>query len=81
MNRRNFLRQISLTATAAVVAPIVLTQFTPPVIVAGIDPISKDALSTIVLKGRRTGRQWVILTGQKGMENFHKAVQEYAFNI
>jgi hypothetical protein len=80
MNRRNFLRKISLAATATVVAPVVLTRFTPPDVIAGTDPISKDALSTIILKGCRTGRQWVMLTGQKGMENFHEAVREHALN-
>ena len=41
MNRRNFLRQISLTATAAVVAPLVITK----VVTTGI--IERETISSV----------------------------------
>ena len=95
MDRRNFLRQISLVATAAVVAPLVVTKVIAEAPKTGLmaqiengniayyREFTQEDLAEMIheLNVRYDNeRRFVIRTRRQGMLNFHKAMQKAALN-
>lgn len=80
MDRRGFLRLFGYGAAAVATGTVLLHSvrkpYVPPRVTAGCDPAT-GKITTWFLKKRRGGRSFVLYTGKKGMEDFHKALYEY----
>ena len=83
MNRRSFLRNFGIgMATMAVAAPLLAKEKEiEDKYIAGSDPVEPQSNQGVgIYKYLADGnqREYVMLTGQKGMEQFNKAMEEYA---